>query len=186
MRNDGEDEHIAEGSNHYSSSFVRSPCEGLRPRSGRAMTSPVKLDLRTGKQNKAVSKAKRRARKDCTRESYECNIDGCLLKFRSKEDLDLHMKDRCTHKGCRKEFKVHKELMQHQRAHDAERPLKCPWKGCGMSFKWEWARTEHIRLHTGERPYQCTVSGCEMTFRYVSAFSRHRRKTGHCVNPTDH
>ncbi|KAM7277331.1 hypothetical protein ACFE04_019197 [Oxalis oulophora] len=112
---------------------------------------------------------------------YQCDMEGCIMSFQSKQELLLHKKNICPVKGCGKNFFSHKYLVQHRRVHVDDRPLKCPWKGCKMTFKWAWARTEHIRVHTGARPYVCTEPGCQQTFRFVSDFSRHKRKTGHSV-----
>ncbi|OWM90566.1 lysine-specific demethylase REF6 isoform X2 [Punica granatum] len=112
---------------------------------------------------------------------YSCDIEGCSMSFRSKQELVLHKKNICPVKGCGKKFFSHKYLVQHRRVHMDERPLKCPWSGCKMSFKWAWARTEHLRVHTGVRPYVCGEPGCGQTFRFVSDFSRHKRKTGHSI-----
>nr|6JNL_A Chain A, Lysine-specific demethylase REF6 [Arabidopsis thaliana]6JNM_A Chain A, Lysine-specific demethylase REF6 [Arabidopsis thaliana]6JNM_B Chain B, Lysine-specific demethylase REF6 [Arabidopsis thaliana]6JNN_A Chain A, Lysine-specific demethylase REF6 [Arabidopsis thaliana]6JNN_B Chain B, Lysine-specific demethylase REF6 [Arabidopsis thaliana]6JNN_G Chain G, Lysine-specific demethylase REF6 [Arabidopsis thaliana]6JNN_N Chain N, Lysine-specific demethylase REF6 [Arabidopsis thaliana] len=99
--------------------------------------------------------------------------------------LMLHKRNICPIKGCGKNFFSHKYLVQHQRVHSDDRPLKCPWKGCKMTFKWAWSRTEHIRVHTGARPYVCAEPDCGQTFRFVSDFSRHKRKTGHSVKKTN-
>ncbi|EPS72028.1 hypothetical protein M569_02731, partial [Genlisea aurea] len=110
---------------------------------------------------------------------YGCEMEGCSMRFATKQELSLHERNVCPVKGCGKKFFSHKYLVQHRRVHVDDRPLKCPWKGCKMAFKWAWARTEHIRVHTGARPYVCTEAGCGQTFRFVSDFSRHKRKTGH-------
>ncbi|XP_020248406.1 lysine-specific demethylase SE14-like isoform X1 [Asparagus officinalis] len=172
-----EEKSLAEGKQSSNGNFIRSPCEGLRSRMRQASTTPVKMDILTVEHNGETSKIKRGLNKAKLEESYKCDIESCFSKFHRKSDLRLHMQNRCIYRECRKLFKSHKDLMKHQRVHNEDRPLKCPWKDCKMSFKWEWARTEHLRIHTGERPYRCTE--CELTFRYVSAFSRHRRKTGH-------
>ncbi|KAJ8751992.1 hypothetical protein K2173_001018 [Erythroxylum novogranatense] len=114
-------------------------------------------------------------------EEYQCDIEGCAMSFRTKQELAVHKRNICPVKGCGKKFFSHKYLVQHRRVHLDDRPLKCPWKGCKMTFKWAWARTEHIRVHTGARPYVCAEEGCGQTFRFVSDFSRHKRKTGHSV-----
>ncbi|KAJ8450621.1 hypothetical protein Cgig2_020258 [Carnegiea gigantea] len=113
-----------------------------------------------------------------------CDIEGCTMSFRSKQELAVHKRNVCPVKGCGKKFFSHKYLVQHRRVHLDDRPLKCPWKGCRMTFKWAWARTEHIRVHTGARPYVCNEPGCGQTFRFVSDFSRHKRKTGHSAKKT--
>ncbi|XVF23609.1 hypothetical protein REPUB_Repub13aG0054200 [Reevesia pubescens] len=163
--------------------FIRSPCEGLRPRARKDATSSVNV----GKAPQEVLPTKEtgkpsihtQSKKIIRKGSHRCDLEGCHMSFETKEELRLHKRNRCPYEGCGKKFRSHKYAILHQRVHEDDRPLKCPWKGCSMSFKWAWARTEHIRVHTGERPYQCKVAGCGLSFRFVSDFSRHRRKTGH-------
>ncbi|KAK9283710.1 hypothetical protein L1049_011960 [Liquidambar formosana] len=183
-------EQEAEEKHHYEG-FIKSPCEGLRPRGRKEATSGSGNDINkmvdaTEKARKARkpsdSLVPRKDTKEKTKGSHRCDLEGCRMSFRTKAELRLHKNNQCPHPGCGKKFSSHKYALLHQRVHDDERPLKCPWKGCTMSFKWAWARTEHIRVHTGERPYKCKVEGCGLSFRFVSDFSRHRRKTGHYVN----
>ena len=174
------------------SGYIRSPCEGLRPRAGKdatATSSGTNIDIEVIEKPSAKIKKPSMTRappKDNKQEnsgkSHKCDIEGCRMSFDTKSELSLHKRNRCPHEGCGKRFSSHKYAMIHHRVHDDDRPLKCPWKGCSMSFKWAWARTEHIRVHTGERPYKCKIEGCGLSFRFVSDFSRHRRKTGHYVN----
>lgn len=119
-----------------------------------------------------------------TEGELHCDTEGCTMTFTHKQELSFHRRNICPVKGCGKNFFTHKYLLQHQRVHEDERPLKCPWKGCKTTFKWTWARTEHIRVHTGVRPYICAEPTCGQTFRFVSDFSRHKRKTGHSVKMT--
>ncbi|KAF3971608.1 hypothetical protein CMV_004807 [Castanea mollissima] len=171
------------------SDFIRSPCEGLRPRAGKDATSRCGIDTSKIVEEKLVRKKVSKPsdvplppkNKNSTG-SHKCDLEGCRMSFKTKAELLLHKRNRCPHEGCGKRFSNHKYAMLHKRVHDDDRPLKCPWKGCTMSFKWAWARTEHIRVHTGERPYKCKVEGCGLSFRFVSDYSRHRRKTGHYVN----
>lgn len=180
-------EHLMENKFNCSG-FIRSPCEGLRPRSGKDATSRCGIDSSERLEEKSVKKVDKPSeaylppKQKNAKGSYRCDLEGCRMSFKSKAELLLHKRNRCPHEGCGKKFSSHKYAMLHQRVHDDERPLKCPWKGCSMSFKWAWARTEHIRVHTGERPYKCKVEGCGLSFRFVSDFSRHRRKTGHYVD----
>ncbi|KAH0451821.1 hypothetical protein IEQ34_019120 [Dendrobium chrysotoxum] len=167
--------------------FVRSPCEGLRPRNGKLQSCATEFKVVDRRISSAEvlrrgSNSMGRRKRAETSDTFECDIEGCRMRFRTKAEIQLHKRNRCTYDDCRKRFSNHKYAMRHQRVHNDERPLKCSWKGCKMSFKWEWARTEHLRLHTGERPYKCKVAGCGMSFRFVSDFSRHRRKTGHFVS----
>lgn len=168
--------------------FIRSPCEGLRPRAQKdsingvnvGETSPEVVPTKESRKPSIRIQSKKTIKKG----SYRCDLEGCRMSFETKEELRLHKRNRCPYEGCGKKFRSHKYAILHQRVHEDDRPLKCPWKGCSMSFKWAWARTEHIRVHTGERPYQCKVEGCGLSFRFVSDFSRHRRKTGHYTNPS--
>ncbi|XP_048325584.1 lysine-specific demethylase ELF6 isoform X1 [Ziziphus jujuba] len=172
------------------SSFIRSPCEGLRPRIAKDASSRSGIDYHEEVKEKLATKEKKSSsapvaakdKKQNSRKFHKCDLEGCRMSFDTKAELTIHKRNRCPHEGCGKRFSSHKYAMIHHRVHDDERPLKCPWKGCSMSFKWAWARTEHIRVHTGERPYQCKIEGCSLSFRFVSDFSRHRRKTGHYVN----
>ncbi|KAJ7975050.1 Lysine-specific demethylase [Quillaja saponaria] len=175
--------------NIYFNGFTKSPCEGLRPRSGNLATSRSETN---SVKDMVEKKAKRplnvlvphKNEKGNNKGTHRCDLEGCRMSFRTKAELLLHKRNRCPHEGCGKRFSSHKYALLHLRVHDDERPLKCPWKGCSMSFKWAWARTEHVRVHTGEKPYQCKVEGCGLSFRFISDFSRHRRKTGHYLNST--
>nr|XP_043632559.1 probable lysine-specific demethylase ELF6 [Erigeron canadensis] len=180
--------------------FIKSPCEGLRPRGGKdvhickdevfIMTKTIP-EKPTKKANtsivteKSVKRSKASSVKFLDKDqqkSHKCDHEGCKMSFKTNTELSLHRKNRCPHEGCGKKFSTHRYAVIHLRVHEDNRPLKCTWKGCKMTFKWAWARTEHIRVHTGERPYKCKVDGCGLTFRFVSDFSRHRRKTGHNVH----
>ncbi|XP_039031212.1 probable lysine-specific demethylase ELF6 isoform X2 [Hibiscus syriacus] len=166
--------------------FIRSPCEGLRPRARKDATSSLNACKASseGLPTKEMRKPSvhTQSKKTIKKGSHGCDLEGCHMSFETKEELRLHKRNRCAYDGCGKKFRSHKYAILHQRVHEDDRPLKCPWKGCSMSFKWAWARTEHIRVHTGERPYRCKVEGCGLSFRFVSDFSRHRRKTGHYVD----
>ncbi|KAI4382722.1 hypothetical protein MLD38_008649 [Melastoma candidum] len=171
--------------------FIRSPCEGLRPRIRRDMVCNVDIDIpelsiekpakraKVPRNNSSVSETEEKGN---TKFSHKCSIEGCRMRFKTKGELSIHIRNRCPVEGCGKKIRSHKYAALHQRVHKDDRPLKCPWKGCSMTFKWAWARTEHIRVHTGERPYVCKVEGCGRSFRFVSDYSRHRRKTGHYVS----
>lgn len=170
--------------------FVKSPCEGLRPRA-RKYVPGSKVDTKELLEKKPMGNKVKRSLHSCitpkdkkeqTKGTHRCNLEGCWMSFQTKVELQLHKRNRCTIEGCEKKFTSHKYALVHQRVHENDRPLKCPWKGCTMTFKWAWARTEHVRVHTGERPYKCKVEGCGLTFRFVSDYSRHRRKTGHYVD----
>lgn len=164
--------------------FIRSPCERLRPRAKEGSSVDISdCKAPAEKSGKATDKLiPHKVKKSNQKGRYKCELDGCIMTFQTKTELQLHEGNRCPVDGCRKKFNSHKYAIQHQRVHDDDRPLKCSWEGCSMSFKWAWARTEHLRVHTGERPYVCKVKGCGLTFRFVSDFSRHRRKMEHYVS----
>ncbi|MCI10701.1 putative lysine-specific demethylase ELF6-like, partial [Trifolium medium] len=181
--------------------FIRSPCERLRPRTGKiacATTGKSGGDISQHKEESPVAKRTRRPpeasvphkdkkasvphkdKKVDVKKPHKCDIDNCHMSFTTKAELQLHKHNVCPEKGCgKKKFRSHKYTLIHQRVHEDDRPFECPWKGCSKCFKWAWAMTEHIRVHTGEKPYQCKVEGCGLSFRFISDFSRHRRKTGH-------
>uniref|UniRef100_A0A7N0TKW8 Lysine-specific demethylase ELF6 n=3 Tax=Kalanchoe fedtschenkoi TaxID=63787 RepID=A0A7N0TKW8_KALFE len=172
--------------------FIRSPCEGLRPRS-KIASSSHNIDVRHSyTEEPAIAKKKlkhipadtststpNKTGKQESKGWHRCDLECCILSFKTKAKLLLHQQNQCHIQGCGKKFSCHRYLIVHQRVHVDDRPLKCSWKGCNMSFKWAWARTEHLRVHTGERPYKCKAEGCGVSFRFISDFSRHRRKTGH-------
>ncbi|KAL9676799.1 hypothetical protein QQ045_005019 [Rhodiola kirilowii] len=172
--------------------FIKSPCEGLRPRSKIESSScETNINLSDAEEPASVKKKPRHISTDTSTSAltetekpkskgwHGCDLEGCKLSFKTKSELLLHQQNQCHIQGCRKKFTCHRYLIVHQRVHVDDRPLKCSWKGCNMSFKWAWARTEHLRVHTGERPYICKSEGCRQSFRFISDFSRHRRKTGH-------
>ncbi|KAK3036679.1 hypothetical protein RJ639_031547, partial [Escallonia herrerae] len=147
--------------------FIRSPCEGLRPRAGNDATRE-KIDRKKAISGETAMKKMRysscKDKKENRNGSHRCDLERCRLSFQTKAQLLLHKRNQCPHEGCGKRFSSHKYAVLHVRVHEGDRPLKCSWKGCTMSFKWAWARTEHLRLHTGERPYECKVKGCGLTF----------------------
>ncbi|RLN19573.1 lysine-specific demethylase SE14-like [Panicum miliaceum] len=147
-------------------SFVRSPCESLRPRTKPAVVETVEVSA--GKKGKRAKVG-----------SFQCDIDLCDMAFETRAELNAHKRNICTDESCGKRFSSHKYLKRHQCVHSEIRPFKCPWDGCEMTFKWLWAQTEHVRVHTGERPYKCSAPSCGQTFRYVSDYSRHRKKFNH-------
>ncbi|CAI9112957.1 OLC1v1013471C1 [Oldenlandia corymbosa var. corymbosa] len=155
------------------------PVKDQKPKSDKP--KPVAKKPQAGATAKKSSAGSGKAKLKEEKAEYPCELDGCSMSFGTKQELVLHKRNICPVKGCGKKFFSHKYLVQHRRVHMDDRPLKCPWKGCKMSFKWAWARTEHIRVHTGDRPYVCDEAGCGQTFRFVSDFSRHKRKTGHCI-----
>ncbi|XP_062209913.1 probable lysine-specific demethylase SE14 [Phragmites australis] len=153
-------------------SFVRSPCESLRPR-----TKPAIIEELA--ENRTVEGSAAKKGKRTKMGSFQCDIDFCDMIFETRAELNAHKRNICTDESCGKRFSSHKYLKRHQCVHSDLRPFKCPWDGCEMTFKWLWAQTEHVRMHTGERPYKCSDPDCGQTFRYVSDHSRHRKKFNH-------
>jgi hypothetical protein len=154
---------------------TEAPCSRLRNKKLKQEQSDSDWNVNLESEQKPERKVKR---KEPPLE-FKCDLEGCDMSFRNKQDLTMHKKNICPIRGCGKKFFSHKYMLHHRKVHVDDRPLKCPWKGCKMAFKWPWARTEHIRVHTGARPYVCKEPGCGQTFRFVSDFSRHKRKTGH-------
>ncbi|KAL6902365.1 hypothetical protein ACP4OV_005241 [Aristida adscensionis] len=154
-------------------SFVRSPCESLRPR-----TRPAIVEELANNRSTVGAFASKKGKRTKIG-SFQCDIDFCDMTFETRAELNAHKRNICTDESCGKRFSSHKYLKRHQCVHSEVRPFKCPWDGCEMTFKWLWAQTEHVRVHTGERPYKCRDPDCEQTFRYVSDYSRHRKKFNH-------
>ncbi|CAH9073394.1 unnamed protein product, partial [Cuscuta europaea] len=112
-------------------SFVKNPCEGLRPRASKKETSVCTSDNNT----KNNFQDQRNGGP-----SHRCDIEGCKMSFKTKREVSLHKRNRCPVNGCGKKFNCHRYAVRHQRVHEEDRPLKCSWEGCSMSFKWSWAR----------------------------------------------
>ncbi|KAG5541007.1 hypothetical protein RHGRI_021032 [Rhododendron griersonianum] len=118
------------------SSFIRSPCEGLRPRAvkdakrGKTESTVMFEEKPEEKKGEKPSDGlvSRKEKKEKGNRSNRCDLEGCRMSFHTKADLLLHKRNRCMHKGCGKIFSSHKYARLHQRVHEESRPLKCSWK----------------------------------------------------------
>lgn len=98
----------------------------------------------------------------------------CHLKFRTLDDLQIHMqihkdKDDSYKAGmqssanpykcasCPATFGTSFNLKRHMRIHTGTRPYKC--NECHAAFITKAQLTTHMRTHTGEKPYKCHICG---------------------------
>ncbi|KAL8159864.1 hypothetical protein V2J09_001401 [Rumex salicifolius] len=170
--------------------FVKSPCEGLRPRIRKEESNSETETYGTKAAEEQPPFKKKKASeisvpgndKKTQKGTHRCEINQCRKHFKTKAELLLHKQNRCSHEGCGKKFPSHSKFLNHLNSHDKEQSFECTWKGCKMAFNSESAKTEHMQTHMGARPYQCEFEGCGLAFRYLSEFSRHRRRTGHEID----
>nr|XP_014434561.2 zinc finger protein 777-like isoform X1 [Pelodiscus sinensis]XP_025045987.1 zinc finger protein 777-like isoform X2 [Pelodiscus sinensis] len=119
---------------------------------------------------------------------YVCT--ECKRSFRLHINLVLHQRTHAE-KGpgslncpyCKKSFSRSSHLIRHQMSHTGERPYKCP--ECEKSFTDKSKLTNHYRIHTGERPYRCTE--CGKSFSRTHHLLKHQQiHTGEKPYPCPH
>ncbi|CAH9109847.1 unnamed protein product [Cuscuta epithymum] len=127
---------------------------------------------------------------------HSCDLEGCNMSFGSNQELQLHKKNICPVKGCRK--KVPKKAINKKGPIDEEgehscdlegcnmsfgsnqelqlhKKNICPVKGCGKKFFSHKYLVQHRRVHMDERPLKCPWKGCKMTFKWAWARTEHIR-----------
>ncbi|PPS12676.1 hypothetical protein GOBAR_AA07957 [Gossypium barbadense] len=111
-----EDE-IGEPSTHLRKRIRKSPKES---------ETKLKEKKQTGKKKvKNASNSKTLAAQDTAEvrdeePEYQCDMEGCIMSFSSKQELILHKRNICPVKGCEKFFS-HKYLVQHRQVQMCEK-----------------------------------------------------------------
>lgn len=83
---------------------------------------------------------------------HECTYDNCKKAYRSKENLNLHIKN----------------------FHFKEKPYQCSY--CSARFSHRNGRIYHERKnHTSYLPYTCSFGNCDQSFPCKSAMMAHMK-----------
>ncbi|KAJ3682503.1 hypothetical protein LUZ60_015076 [Juncus effusus] len=95
--------------------FIRSPCEGLRPRKvGPASSEPLYntnnniLLFSNNSNNKSNNKSDNKGNKKSRKRPYlfRCDKEGCKKKFRSSNEMAIHKRYRCAVRFGTNEFEI--------------------------------------------------------------------------------
>lgn len=89
---------------------------------------------------------------------FRCHYDGCLKKYRSKENLVFHIKN------------IHLNI----------KPFQCSF--CHLKFSHRNGKIYHERKqHTDDLRYECTVESCKQKFPCKSAMIAHYNSIHLCI-----
>lgn len=95
--------------------------------------------------NKTNLKKRKRVKK-----AYKCDYAGCIKEYKSKENLNLHIKNK----------------------HEGMKPYHCSY--CPLSFSHRNGKRYHERIqHTKLLPYQCIL--CAQSFASNSSMKAHMK-----------
>lgn len=117
-----------------------------------------------------------RARKMPTRLSSEEKKEIFNMGTRAAETHGSSRERRCRRETfsmqeCGKSFRVSSELVEHQRIHTEEKPLRC--QQCGKRFRWSSDLSKHLAPHQRLKPYKC--SWCGRSFSQNTNLHTHQR-----------
>lgn len=186
-----EAELLAEGGS-VSDGFIRSPCEGLRPRTGstvleeRPVTKVFKEKPVTKKvleekpltkkvlEEKPVTK-KVLKEKTATKKLFE--EKPVTKKARDSSEHPSRCKNgiknrkashNCDVENCKLSFETKEELRMHKNN-------QCPHEGCAKTFNSHKNAVLHLRVHDDSRPLKCPWKGCTKSFKWAWARTEHIR-----------
>lgn len=168
--------------------FMRSPCEGLRPRSskhakiGKIDSSNVVAEISKSKKsrtsvNSSVSHKDKQTKVgeiDSTNVVKENSVSkrsrismnrSVSHKMKKDNKKGSHL---CDLENCRMRFHTKEALMLHKRN-------RCSHKGCGKRFTSHKYTVLHQRVHDDDRPLKCPWKGCDMSFKWAWSRIEHMR-----------
>ena len=119
--------------------------------------------------------------------TFECQEEGCTLKFYNKLMLEKHVQSCYLFKNCRDavnkltctvcnvKFPNFKNMKQHCIQSTTctlieKKPFQC--EVCSKYFTTEKRYTLHMRVHTGETPFQCNL--CLKKFKFNFKLTTHK------------
>lgn len=177
-----EAELLAEGGS-VSDGFIRSPCEGLRRRTGntvleeRTVTKKVLKEKPVTKkvlEEKSVTK-KVLKEKTVTKKLFEEKPvtkkarDSSEHPSRGKNGINKgKASHNCDIENCKLSFETKEELRMHMNN-------QCPHEGCDKTFNSHKNAVIHLRVHDDARPLKCPWKGCTKSFKWAWARTEHIR-----------
>lgn len=173
-----EAELLAEGGS-VSDGFIRSPCEGLRPRTGNTVLeerSGLKKVLKEKPGTKKVLEEKPVAKKVLKEKTVTKKLfeeKPVTKKARDSSEHPSRSKNRkashnCDVENCKLSFETKEELRLHMNN-------QCPHEGCDKTFNTHKNAVLHLRVHDDARPLKCPWKGCTKSFKWAWARTEHIR-----------
>ncbi|KAL8093246.1 lysine-specific demethylase ELF6 isoform X2 [Apium graveolens] len=176
-----EAELLAEGGS-VSDGFIRSPCEGLRPRTGSTVLEErsVRKVLKEKPETKKVLEEKPVAKKILKEKTVTKTLFEEKPESKKARDSSEHpsrckngIKNRkasynCDIENCKLSYETKEELRLHKNN-------QCPHEGCDKTFNTHKNAVLHVRVHDDARPLKCPWKGCTKSFKWAWARTEHIR-----------
>ncbi|CAL8076172.1 unnamed protein product [Orchesella dallaii] len=118
---------------------------------------------------------------------FQCQEEGCNLKFKRKGNFDdhflrLHTAERefiCKYPRCTKAFSLEKHLTAHVKTvHTNQREFVCQIGQCKKKYKEKKHLQRHIKTNHGEEPsFICPYSNCGKEYKYKAGLQRHLKNS---------
>lgn len=176
-----EAELLAEGGS-VSDGFIRSPCEGLRPRTSNTVLEERSV-LKVSKEKPLAKKVleekpvtkKVLKEKTVTKKLFE--EKPVTKKARDSSEHPSRCKNEvknrkasynCDVENCKLSFETKEELRLHMNN-------QCPHEGCDKTFNTHKNAVLHLRVHDDARPLKCPWKGCKKSFKWAWARTEHIR-----------